>query len=169
VKPSSLPSGFLARNTRSPHSLCRSHASLSPNLCQTSMHHMIAGWLTARRTFYTRSPSTIRPAFLSSFLSLTPSLQAVCPRGRRLPRCSRRDPPTLLPSLASRGASDAPSEVVLHEVYGHRRAAILQFLRECVVSRVNRRMDIRMVTGNVACPSHHGVLRSSAFHSRATE
>ena len=24
-------------------------------------------------------------------------------------------------------------------------------------------MDIRIVTGNVACPSHHGVLRSSAF------
>jgi hypothetical protein len=105
--PSSLPSGFLARNTRSPHSLCRSHASLSPNVCQTSMHHLIAGWLTARRTAYTRSPSTIRPACLSSLLSLTPPLQAVCPRGRRFPRCTRRDPPTTLPSRASRGASDA--------------------------------------------------------------
>jgi len=72
LKPSSLPSWFLARNTRSPHSLCRSHASLSRNVWQTSMHLVIAGRRTARRTAYTRSPSTIRPVFLSPLLSLGP-------------------------------------------------------------------------------------------------
>ena len=79
LKPSSVPSGFLARNTRSPHSLCRSHASLSPNVCQTPIDHVIARRPTARRTAYTRSPSTIRFAFLSSLLSRTLPCRAVCP------------------------------------------------------------------------------------------
>jgi hypothetical protein len=39
-----LTIGFLARNSRSSHSQYRSHASLSPNVGQTSIHH-----LTARR------------------------------------------------------------------------------------------------------------------------
>ena len=62
------------------------------HVVQASMHHRIAGWPKARRTSYTRSPSTIRPACLLSLLPLTPPLEAVCPRGRRFPRCSRRDP-----------------------------------------------------------------------------
>ncbi len=60
------------------------------------------------------------------------------------------------------------SDVLLDEEYGHRRATIPSFFGHALVSRVNCRMDIRFVTGNVACPSHHGVLRSSAFHVRTT-
>jgi hypothetical protein len=46
-----------------------------------------------------------------------------------------------------------------------RRTRHSSFFENALVNRTNRRMDIRIVTGNVACPSHHGVLRSSAVHS----